>query len=104
MTLSILCIARVYPDRTIAFEAARACSTPLHCVVGVGNWCVFKRLFAHSCNYRILLYPYNDGRAVQLELAPDAARLRSAGRAGSNSQNLNGGARPASRDSHAGTP
>src|SRR4051794_19464651 len=104
MTLSILCIARVSSDRTIAFDVARACSKLLHCVLAVGHLCLFERLLARSCNHWLLLYPYNDGRAVQLELAPDAARLRPGGRAASNSQNLNGGARPASRDSHACTP
>ena len=71
MTLSVLCIARVSADRTIAFEAARACSNLLHCVVTVGHLCLLERLFVRSCNHRSLLYPYNDGRAVQLELAPD---------------------------------
>jgi hypothetical protein len=70
MTLFVLYIARVSSDRTIALEA-RACSKSLHCVVAVGRWWVFKRLFAHSCNHRSLLYPYNDGRAVQLDVAPD---------------------------------
>ncbi|HEY4671611.1 MAG TPA: hypothetical protein VIG78_06085, partial [Gemmatimonadaceae bacterium] len=32
---------------------------------------------------------------AQLDVAPDAARLRSGGRAASENQNLNGGARPA---------
>ena len=84
MTLSVLCIARVSSDRTIAFEAARACSKSLRCVVAGGNWCVFKRLYAHSCNHRSLLYPYNDERAVQLDVAPDETPdAAPAGRAGS---------------------
>jgi hypothetical protein len=71
MTLSVLCIARVLTDRTIAFEQARACSGSLHCVVAVGHWCLLERFAARSCNHRFLLYPYNDGRAVQLAVAPD---------------------------------
>jgi hypothetical protein len=83
MTLSVLCIARVFPDRTLAFDAARACSKSLHCRVAMVHLCLFEKLFARSCKQQLLLYPYNDGRAVQLELAPDAARLRSGGRAAS---------------------
>ena len=71
MTLPILCIARLFPDRTIAFEAARACSKSLHCVVAAGHLCRLARLFARSCNHRFLLYPYNVGRAAQLAVAPD---------------------------------
>jgi hypothetical protein len=71
MTLSILCIARVFPHRTIVFEEARACSKSMHCAVAVAHLHLFDRLFARSRNHRLLLYPYNDGRAVQLELAPD---------------------------------
>jgi hypothetical protein len=83
MTLSVLCIARVSSNRTIEFDLARARSKSLSCVVAVAHLGRFKSLFAHSCNHRSLLYPYNDERAVQLEVAPDAARLRSGGRAAS---------------------
>jgi hypothetical protein len=104
MTLSVLCIARVFLHRTILFEVAGARSELLHCVVAVSHVCLFGELACASVQSARLLHSYNDGRAVQLELAPDAARLRSGGRAASKSQNLNGGARPASRDSHAGRP
>jgi len=104
MTLSVLCIARVSPNRTIAFEVAAACPKSLRCVVTMAHLHPFERVIARSDNHRLLLYPYNEGRAVQLELAPDAARLRSAGRAGSLESKPDGGARPASRDSHACTP
>src|SRR5213075_307201 len=42
--------------------------------------------------------------AAQLEVAPDAAQLRPGGRAASLEPKPDGGARPASRDSHACTP
>src|SRR3954451_17632077 len=61
MTLSVLSIARVFLNRTISFEPARACSESLHCVVVVGHVCPFERLLACTCNHRFLLYPYNDG-------------------------------------------
>jgi hypothetical protein len=83
MTLSVLCIARVFSDRTIAFEPARACSKPKHCGVAVAHLHLFGRFSARSCNHRFLLYPYNDGRAVQLAVEAGAARLRSGGRAAS---------------------
>src|SRR3954453_16856781 len=61
MTLSVLSIARVFLNRTISFEPARAWSEALHRVVVVGDVCPFERLLVCTCNHRFLLYPYNDG-------------------------------------------
>jgi Putative transposase/Transposase zinc-binding domain len=71
MTLPVLCISHVSLDRTVGFEVARACAKSLHCVVAVGHLSLLERLFARSCDHRFLLYPYNGGRAAQLEVAPD---------------------------------
>jgi hypothetical protein len=81
MTLPVLCISHVSLDRTVGFEPARACPASLHCLAAVGHVSLFVRLFARSCNHQFLLYPYNGGRAAQLEVEPGAARLRFGGRA-----------------------
>jgi hypothetical protein len=71
MTCSALCISHVSLDRTVGFEPARACAASLHCVAAVGHAGLFVRLFARSCNHQFLLYPYNEGSAAQLAVAPD---------------------------------
>jgi hypothetical protein len=102
MTCSVLCISRVSLDRTVGFEPARACAASLHSVAAVGHLGLFVRLFARSYYREFLLYPYNDGGAVQLHTEAGTARLRPGGRAASERQKQDGVTPPASRASHAG--
>ena len=96
MTCSALCISHVSLNRTVGVEPERACAASLHCVTAVGHVGLFVRLFARSCSDQFLLHPYNEGGAVQLEVAPDERpNAAPGGRAASTSPR-----RGASRRSH----
>ena len=84
MTLSVLCIARVFLHRTITFEVARTRAESSHGIVAARHWRLFGRLVVRSYNHLDLLRPYNDRRAVQLAAEADKPpNAAPAGRAGS---------------------